>query len=766
MIKRFLIKYPPLEKILTLFGSCFLIFVAVYCTFGAVISAFSFTVNMSTLFFIWLPCAILISAVTMFFRGKGIALMSAAAVFIFLAMRADIIEGAQFVIHKITEKYSRWLAVTVLFPEAGEMAGQPTIFIAAAGVAVALLLAVAICLRRNAFFTILFTAPFIFLTFIITSYQADLIYLFGIIAVYLTLFISSAYSPDDFIKRGLTVIPAFAIAVGILFFTHLIAPHGDYVRREPVVILNNHVRSVASQLNHWTFPWQRRTGSASNFNWLQLQNANFWQFNTDYVNIADAGGISFTDQSLLEITTTEPGTFYIRGYSMQSFDGRSWRVSDTDESLNAAAARGMPAQIAYLYNLIHSNNGAVPLVGITINRTGDITNVEYEPYYTIDNVPGLQFFENDSDVLFPDRKFFYTRDSILTLFEKIRDTAVVDNMDIVHFRRQLSGYTEQVINSGIYIEVDTYTAGGLRRLAIEAGIDPSAERFVVVDAVARLIRSSASYTLTPEVTPDGEDFALHFLQTSQEGFCIHFATAATLMLRSLDIPARFVSGYVVTVPRGSVGRTVTLTDRNAHAWVEVFYEDVGWLYLEVTPSSNISYVPEARPHTPVEESPIYESPPELPQPNDDMQPPDIPEINGNGQPQLGTETNENEVRHIPLWLRNIIILTASVILCILALLIHRNFKHKLRAKQFSQANTNAAVICMWKYITRVHHCNNKGVPSADIEELALKARYSLHLMTEEERDKMSKYTARIAHETYSIKGHIGRLWFKYLLALY
>ena len=59
------------------------------------------------------------------------------------------------------------------------------------------------------------------------------------------------------------------------------------------------------------------------------------------------------------------------------------------------------------------------------------------------------------------------------------------------------------------------------------------------------LRSRVSYTLTPGRAPVNEDIVEYFLFESREGYCVHFASAATLMYRLLGIPARYVSGYAL-----------------------------------------------------------------------------------------------------------------------------------------------------------------------------------------------------------------------------
>lgn len=97
------------------------------------------------------------------------------------------------------------------------------------------------------------------------------------------------------------------------------------------------------------------------------------------------------------------------------------------------------------------------------------------------------------------------------------------------------------------------------------------------------------YTLSTEKRPFGRDFADWFLNDSQEGSCTHFATAAVLLCRMRGIPARYCEGFVIKLSDmlalGDTGDVVTLavSDSRAHAWIEVYIDNYGWLTYEVTP---------------------------------------------------------------------------------------------------------------------------------------------------------------------------------------
>ncbi len=83
-----------------------------------------------------------------------------------------------------------------------------------------------------------------------------------------------------------------------------------------------------------------------------------------------------------------------------------------------------------------------------------------------------------------------------------------------------------------------------------------------------------------------------FLTETREGSSVQYATALTLILRELGVPARYVEGYIATnfESNGEAGGySDEITDRNAHAWVEVYYPGYGWLTYEATPRYARSY---------------------------------------------------------------------------------------------------------------------------------------------------------------------------------
>lgn len=102
------------------------------------------------------------------------------------------------------------------------------------------------------------------------------------------------------------------------------------------------------------------------------------------------------------------------------------------------------------------------------------------------------------------------------------------------------------------------------------------------------------YRTTDVPVPDeDQDYVDQFLFESQVGYCDNFSTSMVILLRTLDIPARWVKGFTSgeLIERGDGYRTYEVTNANAHSWVEVYFPEVGWVPFEPTQGfSNFTHV--------------------------------------------------------------------------------------------------------------------------------------------------------------------------------
>jgi transglutaminase-like putative cysteine protease len=101
-------------------------------------------------------------------------------------------------------------------------------------------------------------------------------------------------------------------------------------------------------------------------------------------------------------------------------------------------------------------------------------------------------------------------------------------------------------------------------------------------ALESWFRSTGGFTYTTHPPHTGSKPLLEFVVHTKRGYCQHFAGAMALMLRYLGIPARVGEGFA-SGDYDPDTHTWTVTDHDAHAWVEVWFARYGWLPFDPTP---------------------------------------------------------------------------------------------------------------------------------------------------------------------------------------
>jgi transglutaminase-like putative cysteine protease len=137
-----------------------------------------------------------------------------------------------------------------------------------------------------------------------------------------------------------------------------------------------------------------------------------------------------------------------------------------------------------------------------------------------------------------------------------------------------------------YVDTGSLSLGAQRltQQIAEAAIGTS-DTFTQYDMVMALttyLQKHYRYTLEIGHVPPGRDPVDWFLFDVKLGYCEQFATAEVLMLRSLGIPARLVTGYA-TGSYDPILNQAVVRERDAHAWVEVWFPGHGWVPFDPTP---------------------------------------------------------------------------------------------------------------------------------------------------------------------------------------
>ena len=134
----------------------------------------------------------------------------------------------------------------------------------------------------------------------------------------------------------------------------------------------------------------------------------------------------------------------------------------------------------------------------------------------------------------------------------------------------------------LYLQLPDEMPARVTALAQEI-LDREPTAYDKVQAIDRWLRANVKYTLDIPRLPDGADAVDQFLFVDRKGFCEQIATASAVLLRTVGVPARIATGYVPG-DESLLGGEFTVHARDAHAWVEVWFPDLGWQAFDPTAS--------------------------------------------------------------------------------------------------------------------------------------------------------------------------------------
>ncbi len=140
-----------------------------------------------------------------------------------------------------------------------------------------------------------------------------------------------------------------------------------------------------------------------------------------------------------------------------------------------------------------------------------------------------------------------------------------------------------------YLEVPDNVKPDIKDLADKVSssqVDP----YDKAQAITNYLRANIQYAASLPEPPAGRDPILWMLFDYKKGFCNYYASAEVLMLRSLGIPARLAVGFAQG--QYQAGEYI-VRQRDAHAWPEVYFPEIGWVEFEPTVSQDTLIRPDA-----------------------------------------------------------------------------------------------------------------------------------------------------------------------------
>lgn len=268
------------------------------------------------------------------------------------------------------------------------------------------------------------------------------------------------------------------------------------------------------------------------------------------------------DVVLFSVLSQKSGSFYLKRESYGDYNGKAFLPAPTYSNYLDGK---YSAYYLTANSLMHS--------GFSQNR---MTLESYCDAYMLPYYTEMGQGEVQSD----DARFSGNTDSSYRVTHYILDDIEALRAGVEYINYELA-YRQFVYNNYLYI--DSVTRSFMARFITEQGIDKHANRINLINQVALYVREAAVYNLdyNPKLETES-NVAIAFLRDYKEGVCRHYAMAATLIYRTLGIPARYTVGLSAEV---EAGQWTDITADRGHAWVEVYLDGIGWVHVEVTGSS-------------------------------------------------------------------------------------------------------------------------------------------------------------------------------------
>ena len=299
--------------------------------------------------------------------------------------------------------------------------------------------------------------------------------------------------------------------------------------------------------------------------------------------LGKVGYVQYSGKTALVVKTSSAPAYsiYLKAFTGDLYGKNRWNPSSIEQNYYEYDAPGYASPVTdhnkYYYAITNNSSTEITSIDININNVGANTSYTYLPYFSF-----LEEYEDSyKAIAFADIPDYY--DGLRTVQEDI--SGYYDDRDFIYELYALPEYL-QLPDSGLE---------RLKKQCEETGYYGTEDLPEITRYIIETLHSTTSYSLSPGVLPRGEEFTEYFLYEHQEGYCTHYATAATLMYRMFGIPARYVMGYRIPYymfNRDSIiyedAASAYVRDEQAHAWPEIYLTGLGWVPIEVTPADSNS----------------------------------------------------------------------------------------------------------------------------------------------------------------------------------
>ena len=583
-------------------------------------------------------------------------------------------------------------------------------------------------------------------------------------------------------KKGLLLLPMLILFCGVVAVIQLISPEVSYKKD-----------AVSEKVREW---------SAARIYDLRFEKGKPNSFTQG--NFQTLSGLKLWEEPALDVTMSEPQSYYLRGFVGSSYTSTQWKALDPGKAYDEYAMRYWLGKSGFqILNQLSLLEQQGILTGTQSQVTVQVENVNansrylYLPYELSTSGDTFAHTVTDGDSQVRSTKWngqrsytFQTAENLTgnysELVSRIQKMNSQNSSALAEFQKNELNYRDMIYSDDLELPGDISSLFG----TLFGGRVSSQQLHVdyqeAISFVRDYLKKNMTYDINAGGVSDENDFVTEFLTTTKKGYSVHYATAATLMFRYMGIPSRYVEGYLIT-PKNIEGlkanETLHVQGMNGHAWTEIYEDGIGWIPIEVTPPyygiMEQAQVPggnimPANGDSDNEEDQQGEAP-------ETVQPPDQAEKLDQNHWSLA-ELLQLLRRFLPL------LIIIAVVCVILIFILRRRSRVKKRELAFADPNTGEAICQMFAYLellfaesgikridasARSYVCDIETVYGAEfaneylqILELAEKASFWNGEMTQEERQLVVDYKDRILQSFIGQLKKVRKIVLKYWKCLF
>jgi transglutaminase-like putative cysteine protease len=306
---------------------------------------------------------------------------------------------------------------------------------------------------------------------------------------------------------------------------------------------------------------------------------------SDDVELGQIGEIKRNSEVVMRVKTGQPVPYPMlrwRGTALTTFDGKRWTKPHPREEVVSQSPDGwiylIPArqaleiggaQLHYTIFLQPIASSAVFTAGEAISVRGDFAGESSNANHI---GPDSYIRRDDTDSLL----------NPFGNYSAVRYMAIsrLPLLNVAKLRATVSDYTDAIREE--YLQLPPELDPRIPDLAGQVTARAN-NAYDKARAIEIFLRSRFGYTLNLAGKP-GDDPLANFLFVTRAGHCEYFASAMTILLRTLEIPAREVNGFLPGEYNDLAGDYIVRAS-DAHSWVEVYFPGSGWVTFDPTPAA-------------------------------------------------------------------------------------------------------------------------------------------------------------------------------------